>query len=125
MLSAAGDPRDASSSRPCLALSPPVLRECVEACRDNGFMATPYPVILTLENHTSESGQVWWTMPRIRQSPTFWAACKAGRLVRNAFYILFRVPCLGLHARPAGWSVMCTVFYMQGAMPPAACKADE
>ncbi len=33
-------------------------RTCVQAIRDSGFTASPYPVIITIENHTEGRHQV-------------------------------------------------------------------
>eukprot|EP00983_Pelagomonas_calceolata_P120608 1160722-Pelagomonas_calceolata.AAC.8 len=38
----------------CSAL---VLQKCVEAVAENAFKSSPYPVIITLENHTDEPNQ--------------------------------------------------------------------
>lgn len=39
------------------ATAPISFRACVKACKEFGFKTSPYPVILTLENHTDEPNQ--------------------------------------------------------------------
>ncbi|GAX84834.1 hypothetical protein CEUSTIGMA_g12255.t1 [Chlamydomonas eustigma] len=40
------------------ATKPVLFKTCIQAIRDHGFKASPYPVIITLENHTDVKNQV-------------------------------------------------------------------
>ena len=35
-------------------------QDCIEAVKAHGFTSSPYPVILTFENHTNQENQVRW-----------------------------------------------------------------